>query len=130
LSLNEFVYVWPMLSISMSKGTGVVTSVPSDSPDDYSVMMELQKKKAFREKFGLTDEQVLAYKPIPIIDIPEYSDLCAVKICEDMKITSMNDKQKLAEAKAEAYTKGFYKGIMKVGQFKGQKVEDAKKLVK
>ena len=42
----------------------------------------------------------------------------------------MNDKQKLAEAKAEAYSKGFYKGIMKVGQFKGQKVEEAKKLVK
>jgi leucyl-tRNA synthetase len=30
-----------MLSISMSKGTGVVTSVPSDSPDDYAVMVEL-----------------------------------------------------------------------------------------
>ena len=45
-----------MLSISMSKGTGIVTSVPSDSPDDYAVMMELQKKKAFREKFCLTDE--------------------------------------------------------------------------
>jgi leucyl-tRNA synthetase len=30
-----------MLSISMTKGTGVVTSVPSDSPDDYAVMVEL-----------------------------------------------------------------------------------------
>jgi leucyl-tRNA synthetase len=36
----------------------------------------------------------------------------------------------LIEAKAEAYTKGFYKGIMKVGQFTGQKVEEAKKQVK
>lgn len=101
----------------MSKGTGIVTSVPSDSPDDYAVMMEFQKKKALREKFGLTDEQVMNFKPIPIIEIPDYSDLCAVKICEEMKITSMNDKQKLLEAKADAYTKGFYKGIMKVGQF-------------
>ncbi len=81
-----------MLSISMSKGTGVVTSVPSDSPDDYAVMVELQKKKPLREKFGLTDEQVLNFKPIPIVDIPDYSDLCAVKIYEEMKITSMNDK--------------------------------------
>ncbi len=42
----------------------------------------------------------------------------------------MNDKQKLADAKAEVYTKGFYKGVMKVGEFKGEKVENAKKLTK
>lgn len=42
----------------------------------------------------------------------------------------MNDKHKLAEAKAEVYTKGFYKGVMKVGEFKGEKVEIAKKLTK
>lgn len=42
----------------------------------------------------------------------------------------MNDKQKLAEAKAEVYTKGFYKGIMKVGEFVGEKVETAKKMTK
>lgn len=41
LSINDFVYIWPMLNISMNKGTGIVTSVPSDSPDDYAVMMEL-----------------------------------------------------------------------------------------
>lgn len=41
LSSLEFVYIWPMLSISMNKGTGIVTSVPSDSPDDYAVMVEL-----------------------------------------------------------------------------------------
>lgn len=30
-----------MLSISMEKGTGVVTSVPSDAPDDYAVLVDL-----------------------------------------------------------------------------------------
>lgn len=30
-----------MLNISMNKGTGVVTSVPSDAPDDYAVMKDL-----------------------------------------------------------------------------------------
>lgn len=29
------VHVLPLLTISMGKGTGVVTSVPSDSPADY-----------------------------------------------------------------------------------------------
>ena len=38
LSSFEKVYIWPMLSIKMNKGTGVVTSVPSDSPDDYAVL--------------------------------------------------------------------------------------------
>lgn len=37
----ETIYVWPMLSISMKKGTGVVTSVPSDAPDDYAVLVDL-----------------------------------------------------------------------------------------
>jgi leucyl-tRNA synthetase len=30
-----------MLSIDMNKGTGVVTSVPSDAPDDYAVLVDL-----------------------------------------------------------------------------------------
>lgn len=37
-----------MMNISMSKGTGVVTSVPSDSPDDYAALTDLKNKKAFR----------------------------------------------------------------------------------
>ena len=45
-----------MLSISMQKGTGIVTSVPSDSPDDYACLRDLVKKQGLREKFGLKDE--------------------------------------------------------------------------
>ena len=40
----------------MGKGTGVVTSVPSDAPDDFVALKELQDKPLYREKFGLTDE--------------------------------------------------------------------------
>lgn len=29
------IYVLPLLTILTNKGTGIVTSVPSDSPDDY-----------------------------------------------------------------------------------------------
>ena len=42
----------------------------------------------------------------------------------------MNDKQKLLDAKAEVYLKGFYKGIMKVGEYSGKTVEEAKTLIK
>lgn len=41
-SAYDIVYSLPMESILMNKGTGVVTSVPSDSPDDYSTLRELQ----------------------------------------------------------------------------------------
>lgn len=130
LSSYDKIYVWPMLSISMKKGTGVVTSVPSDSPDDYAVLVDLKKKKKLREKFGLTDEMVMNYEPISIINVEEYSDMSAIKAYKDFKIKSMNDAKKLEEAKKEVYAKGFYKGVMKIGEFKGEKVNDAKNKVR
>ena len=31
----------PLLTILTNKGTGIVTSVPSDAPDDYAALMDL-----------------------------------------------------------------------------------------
>ncbi|XP_064636547.1 leucine--tRNA ligase, cytoplasmic-like isoform X2 [Lineus longissimus] len=129
LTSNKVIYTLPMLTIKESKGTGIVTSVPSDSPDDFAALRDLKKKQPFREKYGLRDEMVLPFDPIPIIDIPELGNLAAVKVVEDMKIQSQNDKEKLAEAKNEVYLKGFYNGVMSVGEFKGQQVQEVKKLV-
>lgn len=56
------IYVLPLLTISMEKGTGVVTCVPSDSPDDYAAFMDLKNKPKFREKLGLQDEWVLPFE--------------------------------------------------------------------
>ena len=36
----------------------------------------------------------------------------------------------MADAKAEVYLKGFYKGIMKIGTHQGKTVDQAKKLIK
>ena len=41
LTSYEFVYALPLTTISMTKGTGIVTSVPSDSPDDYAMLRDL-----------------------------------------------------------------------------------------
>ena len=44
LSHYETVYVLPMMTIKEDKGTGVVTSVPSDSPDDFAALTDLKNK--------------------------------------------------------------------------------------
>lgn len=44
----ETVYTLPLMTISMGKGTGVVTSVPSDAPDDWAAYRDLKNKAAVR----------------------------------------------------------------------------------
>jgi leucyl-tRNA synthetase len=84
-----------MLSISMTKGTGIVTSVPSDSPDDWATLRDLQQKPDFRKKFGLEDHHVMPFEPIPIINIPDFGNLSAVFLVDELKIKSGNDKDLL-----------------------------------
>ncbi|KAI0498646.1 hypothetical protein KFK09_019536 [Dendrobium nobile] len=111
LDLNV-IYALPMLTILTDKGTGIVTSVPSDSPDDYM------------------DEWVLPFDIIPIINIPDFGDKSAEKVCHDLKIKRQNDKEKLVEAKRLTYLKGFTDGRLLVGEFEGMKVQEAKPLIK
>ena len=42
------IYTLPMLTIKADKGTGVVTSVPSDSPDDFAALRDLKNKAPLR----------------------------------------------------------------------------------
>ncbi|KAL6960297.1 leucine--tRNA ligase [Sarracenia purpurea var. burkii] len=130
LAFNETIYSLPMLSILTNKGTGIVTSVPSDSPDDFMALFDLKSKPAFRAKFGIKDEWVLPFDVIPIINTPEFGDKSAEKVCIDMKIKSQNERQKLDEAKKIIYKGGFYEGTMLVGEYAGMRVQDAKNLIK
>lgn len=129
LSFNKVIYTLPMLTIKEDKGTGVVTSVPSDSPDDFAALVDLKKKPALREKYGVKDEMVMPFEPVPIIDIPEYGTLAAPLLYEKLKIQSQNDKDKLQEAKELVYLKGFYDGVLIVGEYKGEKVQNVKKVL-
>jgi len=125
LSQHEFVYALPMLTISMKKGTGVVTSVPSDSPDDLAALRDLQAKQPLRAKYGLQDEWVMPFEPVPILET-SLGNLTAVTISDQMKIKSQNDKDKLLAAKEQCYKLGFYEATLLVGEHKGQKVTEAK----
>lgn len=130
LSFNEIIHALPMLTILMDKGTGIVTSVPSDAPDDYMALHDLKAKRGLREKFDVKDDWVLPFEIVPIINIPEYGDKAAEKVCKDMKIKSQNEKDKLAEAKQKTYLKGFTEGTMLVGEYAGMKVQEAKPLIR
>lgn len=123
---TDGVRVLPMESVLPTKGTGVVTSVPSDSPDDYATIKELSKKADY---YGIKKEWAELEIP-PIIETPSYGNLTAKHLVEKMKISSPKDVKQLAEAKELAYKEGYYKGIMLVGDFKGQAVEVAKPQVR
>lgn len=120
------VRILPMESVSASKGTGVVTSVPSDSPDDYATVTDLAKKA---EYYGIKKEWA-DLEVIPIIDTPNYGNLCAPTLVNKFKINSPKDATQLAQAKEQAYLEGFYKGTMLTGEFKGEPVQTAKDKVR
>lgn len=136
LSSYNPIYTLPMLTIKEDKGTGIVTSVPSDSPDDYAALRDLKNKAplrytlflctlfssfffcscsnsgfwfrilSLREKYGIKDEKVLPFEPVPIVEVPELGNLSAVYACDRYKIQSQNDRDKLLEAKELVYLKG------------------------
>ncbi|KAI0162452.1 hypothetical protein BJ166DRAFT_268896 [Pestalotiopsis sp. NC0098] len=127
LSLHkEGVRVLPMETVLPTKGTGVVTSVPSDSPDDFATVTDLAKKADY---YGIQKEWA-ELEIFPIIDTPTYGDLCAPTLVKQLKIASPKDTKQLEEAKELAYKEGFYQGTLKVGEFKGEKVESAKPKVR
>lgn len=127
---HDRIYVLPLLTILTNKGTGIVTSVPSDAPDDYAALKDLKSKPKLREKFGINDDWVLPFDVLPIIDIPGLGTAAAQSVCEEMKIASQNDSKKLAEAKQLVYLKGFTDGVLVVGPHAGKKVSEVKNVIR
>ncbi|KAI7864072.1 leucyl-tRNA synthetase [Spinellus fusiger] len=126
LSIYPAIYVLPMENVLATKGTGVVTSVPSDSPDDYATLQDLKKKC---EYYNVKPEWV-DFEPVPIIETPTYGNLTAPTLCKLKKINSQKDRVQLAEAKELAYKEGFYQGTICIGEFAGLKVQVAKNKIK
>lgn len=120
------VRILPMETVKATKGTGVVTCVPSDSPDDYATVQDLIKKADY---YGIKKEWA-ELEIIEIIETPSYGRLTAKTLVEKLKINSPKDAKQLAEAKELAYKEGFYQGTMVYGDFKGKPVQEAKVLVK
>ena len=116
----------PMETVLATKGTGVVTSVPSDSPDDYATVRDLAKKADYYK----IKKEWAELEIVSVIKTPSCGELTAPFLVEKYKISSPKDTKQLEIAKEEAYKEGFYKGIMTYGDFTGEKVEDAKPKVR
>lgn len=127
LAVNKNLRILPMETILPGKGTGVVTCVPSDSPDDYITMKDLSNKPEYYniEKSWVDDVEI-----VPVIHTDKYGDLTAKTLVEQLKIQSPKDTLQLAKAKESAYKEGYFNGNMIIGKYKGEKVEAAKPKVK
>lgn len=126
LAVNKNLRILPMETVLATKGTGVVTCVPSDSPDDYITTKDLINKPEYYqiEKDWVVDDIVA------IIETEKYGDKCAEFLVKQLKIQSPKDAVQLAQAKELAYKEGYYNGKMAIGKYKGDKVEVAKPKVK
>jgi len=124
--------ILPSTFIDQERGTGIVTSVPSDAPDDWMALVDLKRDSATCQAYGLDAASIGSIAPIPIIRTEGWGPLPAVEICEKMGITSQDDRDKLEKAKEEIYRAGFYAGIMneRCGPYAGMRVEQAKEAIR
>lgn len=130
--IEREILVLPSGFCDPDKGTGMVTSVPSDAPDDWMGLYDLQRDSALCEKYGLDLNEIRKINPIAIIKSKGWGDFPAVEICEKMQVKDQYDREKLEKAKKEIYRSGFYTGEMNktCGKYAGMKVEQAKELIK
>ena len=131
-AINRALPILPGLFIDQGRGTGIVTSVPSDAPDDYVALRDLQSDDQLMAKYHLDPDRVRAIKPVSIIRAPGWGALPGVEIVERLGILHQTDREKLEQAKAEVYKTGFYRGVLNenCGPYAGMRVETAKEEIR
>jgi len=131
-AIHREIPVLPSHFCDPDKGTGIVTSVPSDAPDDYMGLHDLQNDPEECRKYGLDPEEIQRIEPIPIIESADRGTNPAVKICQQMGIKNQFEREKLEAAKHEIYRSGFYTGKMTeiCGEYAGRPVEEVKDEIK
>lgn len=129
---DKKLYVLPMYQILPTKGTGIVSSVPTESPDDYLNLYTLMKpdhpnRKKMIETFPQLKDISIDVK-VPIIKTDDDSIQIAIDFCElnNIKNPSGLNGVKLQEAKKQIYTKS-RKGVFIIEdkEYNGKSVEDS-----
>lgn len=131
-TMDKDIPVLPAAFADPSKGTGIVSSVPSDSPDDYIALLDLKKSAREGRLTDAISKEVLSIRPVEIIDTPGYGTQPARKTVERLKIRGQEEKEKLDQARSEIYREGFYNGVMVKGlaDVGGMPVDRAREIIK
>lgn len=131
------ILILPGLFCAGNKGTGIVHSVPSDSPDDWIALQDLQRDHKFCEKYALDYRTIEQIRAIPVLDTPGYGEMPAMKLCEEFGINRQTDEKKLLEARKALYQKSFYESTMNAlyknffgKNLSGMPVKEAKEIIK
>ncbi|MBR7153029.1 MAG: leucine--tRNA ligase [Candidatus Methanomethylophilaceae archaeon] len=129
--IHRQIPVFPATFCNPDVGTGLVTSVPSDAPDDWISLEAVKNDPSVLSDYGLTQEMLDNAVPISIIEMKGYGDFPAKDIIDRMGITQPGDP-KLVDAKKQVYKDGHHTGRMKdvCGPFAGMRVEEAKEKMK
>ena len=130
--LHKLIPVFPATFVDSAVGTGLVTSVPSDAPDDWNSLEEVKKDPALREEYGIPQDVIDSVVPVSIISIKGYGEFPAKDAISRSKADQTDDpvkfRQLMDEAKKQVYKDGYHMGVMKdvCGEFGGMRVEEAK----
>ena len=129
--IHREIPVFPATFCNPDVGTGLVTSVPSDAPDDWISLEAVKKDPALKEKYGLSQELIDSVVPISIIEMKGYGDFPAKDVIDKMGIEKPGDPR-LVDAKKQVYKDGYHMGRMKAvcGPYAGMRVEEAKDKMK
>ncbi len=92
-AIDKEVIILPSFFCSPDKGTGIVTSVPSDAPDDYIGLRDLQEDETLCKEYGIDYETIKQIKPVAIIETKGMGDMPAVKICDELGVKNQKDRQ-------------------------------------
>lgn len=125
--IHREIPVFPASFVNPDVGTGLVTSVPSDAPDDWISLEAVKKDPALKERYHLSQELIDSVVPVSIISIKGYGDFPAKDIIASMGIERPGDP-KLVDAKKQVYKDGYHMGRMKdvCGEYAGLSVSEAK----
>ena len=125
--IHKEIPVLPASFCDPDVGTGLVTSVPSDAPDDWISLEALKNDSSVLAEFGLSKELIDSVVPVSIIEMKGYGDFPAKDVIDRMGIERPGDPR-LVEAKKQVYKDGYHMGRMKpsCGPFAGMRVEEAK----
>ena len=121
--IHREIPVFPATFCDPDVGTGLVTSVPSDAPDDWISLEAVKKDPALKERYGLSQELIDSVVPISIIEMKGYGDFPAKDMIDKLGIKQPGDP-KLVEAKKQVYKDGYHMGRMKQVRTQGPHQED------